>query len=539
MYQILKMKSSFIRISIVFLILILSNCARRGRPTGGDKDEVAPIMITSKPAFETTHFNSKSIQIYFDEYIKLDKIGQQLIVSPPLKYKPIITPLGSASKTLNIKILDTLQKETTYIFNFGTSVRDNNEGNILYNFKYVMSTGGYIDSLNLKGTIKDALSNVVDKDVAILLYRMDEKFNDSIIYKGLPNYIANTLDTVTWELTNLKEGKYKLVALKQKNYDYKFKPASDKIAFYPDTIIIPRDSSFNLALFKEILDYKLARPSEVTKQHIVFGYNGIAKDIKIELLSQVTDSFKSIQAFESDKDTLNYWFNTPNLDSLQFKVSNKEAIDTVMVKLRAQKFDSLVVGSLNKSVLNFNDDFKLLSNQPITKVDDSKIILMDKDSVKTPFKTVISELKTQLHFKFEKEPNKAYRLMLLPNAIQTFFESNTDTIRYLFGTKKITELGSVFLSFAHVKSYPIIVELTDLKTKVIQSRYLEKPQEVSFLNIDPEKYLIRVIYDENKNSVWDTGNFLKHINPEEVIYFKNELDVRANWEITEVFDLAK
>ncbi len=539
MYQILKMKSSFIRISIVFLILILSNCARRGRPTGGDKDEVAPIMITSKPAFETTHFNSKSIQIYFDEYIKLDKIGQQLIVSPPLKYKPIITPLGSASKTLNIKILDTLQKETTYIFNFGTSVRDNNEGNILYNFKYVMSTGGYIDSLNLKGTIKDALSNVVDKDVAILLYRMDEKFNDSIIYKGLPNYIANTLDTVTWELTNLKEGKYKLVALKQKNYDYKFKPASDKIAFYPDTINIPRDSSFNLALFKEILDYKLARPSEVTKQHIVFGYNGIAKDIKIELLSQVTDSFKSIQAFESDKDTLNYWFNTPNLDSLQFKVSNKEAIDTVMVKLRAQKFDSLVVGSLNKSVLNFNDDFKLLSNQPITKVDDSKIILMDKDSVKTPFKTVISELKTQLHFKFEKEPNKAYRLMLLPNAIQTFFESNTDTIRYLFGTKKITELGSVFLSFAHVKSYPIIVELTDLKTKVIQSRYLEKPQEVSFLNIDPEKYLIRVIYDENKNSVWDTGNFLKHINPEEVIYFKNELDVRANWEITEVFDLAK
>ncbi|NCP21496.1 MAG: hypothetical protein COZ76_00315 [Flavobacteriales bacterium CG_4_8_14_3_um_filter_35_10] len=533
------MKSSFIRISIVFLILILSNCARRGRPTGGDKDEVAPIMITSKPAFETTHFNSKSIQIYFDEYIKLDKIGQQLIVSPPLKYKPIITPLGSASKTLNIKILDTLQKETTYIFNFGTSVRDNNEGNILYNFKYVMSTGGYIDSLNLKGTIKDALSNVVDKDVAILLYRMDEKFNDSIIYKGLPNYIANTLDTVTWELTNLKEGKYKLVALKQKNYDYKFKPASDKIAFYPDTINIPRDSSFNLALFKEILDYKLARPSEVTKQHIVFGYNGIAKDIKIELLSQVTDSFKSIQAFESDKDTLNYWFNTPNLDSLQFKVSNKEAIDTVMVKLRAQKFDSLVVGSLNKSVLNFNDDFKLLSNQPITKVDDSKIILMDKDSVKTPFKTVISELKTQLHFKFEKEPNKAYRLMLLPNAIQTFFESNTDTIRYLFGTKKITELGSVFLSFAHVKSYPIIVELTDLKTKVIQSRYLEKPQEVSFLNIDPEKYLIRVIYDENKNSVWDTGNFLKHINPEEVIYFKNELDVRANWEITEVFDLAK
>lgn len=539
MYQIFKMKHSFIKITIVFLILILSNCARRGRPTGGEKDEVAPIMVTAKPAFESIHFNSKTIQIYFDEFIKLDKVGQQLIVSPPLKYKPLITPLGSASKVLNIKILDTLQKETTYIFNFGTSVRDNNEGNILYNFKYVMSTGDYIDSLNLKGTIRDALSNEVDKEVAILLYRLDENFNDSIIYKGLPNYIANTLDTVVWDISNIKSGKYKLVALKQKNYDYKFKPASDKIAFYPDTITIPSDSIYKLTLFKEILDYKLARPSEVSKQRIVFGYYGIAKDIKIDLLTQVSDSFKSVQAFELGKDTLNYWFNTPNLDSLQFKVSNRENIDTVMVKLRAQKFDSLRVGSLVKSTLNLNEDFKLLTNQPITKVDNSKIIFIDKDSVNIPFTTEISDLKTQVLLKFDKTPNKAYRLMLLPNAVQTFFESNTDTIRYMFGIKKITELGSVFLSFTNVKSYPFMVELTDLKTKVVQSKYIDKPQEVSFINIDPAKYLIRIIYDENKNKIWDTGNFLKHINPEEVIYFKKELDVRANWEITEVFDLSQ
>lgn len=539
MYQIFKMKSSFIKITILSLILILANCARRGRPTGGDKDETAPIIVSAKPTFETTNFDSKNIQIYFDEFIKLDKVGQQLIVSPPLKYKPVITPLGSASKVLNIKILDTLQKETTYIFNFGTSVRDNNEGNILYNFKYVMSTGEYIDSLQLKGTIRDALSNNVDKDVAILLYRLDENFNDSIIRTGSPNYIANTLDTVTWEITNIKKGKYLLAALKQKNYDYKFKPASDKIAFFYDTINIPSDSIYKLSLFKEILDYKLARPSEVSKQHIVFGYYGIAKDIKIDLLTQVSDSFKSIQAFEQAKDTLNYWFNTPNLDSLQFKVTNNKSVDTVVVKLRAQNFDSLKVGSLSKSVLNLNDDFKLLSNQPIVKVDTDKIIFIDKDSTKIPFTTQISDLKTELLIKFDKTPDTAYRLMLLPNAVQTFFESTTDTVRYMFGTKKITDLGSVFLSLTNVKSYPLIVELTDLKAKVVQSKFIDKPQEVSFINIDPAKYLVRVIYDDNKNKIWDTGNFLKRLLPEKIIYFPKELDVRANWQISEVFNLSQ
>ena len=42
--------------------------------------------------------------------------------------EPVITPLSTASKTITIKILDTLQPNTTYAFNFGESIEDNNEG---------------------------------------------------------------------------------------------------------------------------------------------------------------------------------------------------------------------------------------------------------------------------------------------------------------------------------------------------------------------------------------------------------------------------
>jgi len=546
LYQIDKMKSHHFKIIIVFIIvLIVVSCARRGRPTGGPKDEDPPIMITAEPPFETINFNSKKIKIFFDEYIKLKNVGKQLIISPPLKYKPSISPLGTASKILEIEILDTLKPKTTYIFNFGTSVQDNNEGNVLYNFKYVFSTGDYIDSLSLKGTIRDALSNDVDKDVSILLYKIDSTYNDSLIYKGLPNYIANTLDTVTWHITNIKKGKYLLVALKQKNYDYKFKPKTDKIAFYPELIDIPVDSSasFELSLFKEILDYRVARPSEVSKQHIVFGYEGIVKDIKVDLLSKVPDDFKSVKAFEADKDTLNYWFNTADLDSLQFKITNhlKDTtyIDTVVVKLRAKEFDSLIVGGNKRGSIKLKENFIMLSNQPITKIDTSKIQIVDKDSVKVPFKAIISDYKTELLLKFDKIPNNSYKIKMLPRAITTFFEQSKDTFRYRVSTKRITDYGSIFLTLKKVKSYPLIIEIVNSRGKVIQSQYVEKLREVAFRSLNPSKYFIRAIYDSNKNKKWDTGNFAERIQPEQVIYFPKQMDVRANWEVSENFDLSK
>ncbi|MEG2103497.1 MAG: Ig-like domain-containing protein, partial [Flavobacterium sp.] len=126
------------------LVLLMVSCAKRGNITGGLKDTLAPILISSTPKNLTTDFQGNEITLVFDEYVKLKNLNKQLIISPPMKYEPQITPVG-VSKFLKIKLRDTLQPNTTYSLNFGQSITDNNEGNPLNQFKYIFSTGSYID----------------------------------------------------------------------------------------------------------------------------------------------------------------------------------------------------------------------------------------------------------------------------------------------------------------------------------------------------------------------------------------------------------
>ena len=123
---------------IIVLIVSLSlftNCAKRGTISGGQRDTIAPKITGSYPKNFSTNFKGKDIKIDFDELIKVKDISKQLIISPPMKKQPIIVPQGSASKFISIKILDTLQENTTYSFNFGQSISDNNENNPYSQFK--------------------------------------------------------------------------------------------------------------------------------------------------------------------------------------------------------------------------------------------------------------------------------------------------------------------------------------------------------------------------------------------------------------------
>ena len=226
------MKYRLLYIPIAFLfILSFTDCAKRGRPTGGLKDSIPPVIIKSSPENYRINFNENEIKIYFDEYIKLKDLNKELIISPPFKNQPNITPL-STSKYIKIKITDTLKENTTYSFNFGKSIVDNNEENAFKYFKYIFSTGDFIDSLSLKGNIKDALLLNPESPTTVMLYEVNETFKDSIIYLEKPTYITTTQDsTQTFELTNLKEGKYLLIALKEKNNDYIFRALTFLLLF--------------------------------------------------------------------------------------------------------------------------------------------------------------------------------------------------------------------------------------------------------------------------------------------------------------------
>jgi uncharacterized protein (DUF2141 family) len=276
------------------MVLALSQCAKRGTPSGGEKDITPPKLLSAEPENMTINFKAKKIRLYFDEYIKLKDVQKQLIVSPPLKYNPLITPQGSASKFIEITIKDTLKENTTYTLNFGQSITDNNEGNPNSFLTYVFSTGSYIDSLTVSGVVQDAFNKKVGQFISVMLYELDSTYTDSTLYKRPPNYITNTLDSsTTFKLNYLKKGKYALFAVKDEGKNNLFDQEVDKIGFVTDTITLPTDSTYVLSLFKEIPDYRVAVPSYVAQNRILFGYQGESKNIVIEPLTKLPETIKN------------------------------------------------------------------------------------------------------------------------------------------------------------------------------------------------------------------------------------------------------
>lgn len=519
-------------------MLSFVDCAKKGTPSGGPRDTIPPVIVRSNPENYSINFTGDEIEIRFDEYIKLMDLPKELIISPPMKYTPTITPL-STSKTLKIKILDTLKPNTTYSFNFGRSIVDNNEGNPYEYFKYIFSTGTYIDSLKVSGKIKDAKLVTPETPTTVMLYEVNESFNDSLIYSEKPTYITVTQDTTgTFELTNLKEGKYLMLALKEKDNDYTFQPENDKIGFVKEFISIPTDSTFSITLFKEIQAYKLARPSYASKNHILFGYSGVGDSIGIDVISKVPAEYTSTFFKDEKKDTLHYWFKpTIEVDSLVFKISNGSKIDTATVRIRDLYKDSLTVSAVNSGTLKLKDTFKLRANIPLVSYDIEKFQIMSKDSSLVESSVKLNKKYNWAEVMFLKEEDNSYNVRLLPGALTDFFENTNDTIYFNVNTRLMSDYGSLNLTLDNINEFPVLVQMVDSKYKVVAEEYLTENKNVFFDELSPEKYYLRIIFDENQNGRWDTGSFLNRMEAEKIIYYPTQIEVRANWSLNETFRL--
>ncbi|WP_347923732.1 Ig-like domain-containing protein [Pontimicrobium sp. SW4] len=524
------MRNFFSNLSLSLVIcLVLFNCANRGTPSGGEKDVLPPEIVKSVPENNSVNFNSKEIKIYFNEYIKLNDLQKQLIISPPMEPAPEITPLGLASKYITIKIQDTLQENTTYAINFGTSIVDNNEGNPYPYYRYVFSTGSYIDSLSIGGFVKNSLEREPDDFVSVMLYEVNDTFNDSIIYKQKPKYITNTLDSVTtYKLENLKAGKYLMIALKEENGNYTFQQKTDKIAFKKEFITVPSDSVYELNLFKEVPDFKAVRPSLVSGNKIAFGYEGDAKNMSIELLSQAPLDYKTIITKEVDKDTLNYWYK-PNfeVDSLMFKVSKVDYEETFKVNIRDLKKDTLIIKPIESRALKLTEDFQLQGSTPFETINESKITILDKDSIKVPFAVTLDKFNNIYKLSFDKTEENTYKMKMLPGAFTDFFEDRNDTLNFNVRTKAEIDYGEIRVNLQNA-TYPVIVQLVDQRGEIKVEQYAEDASKpIDFLSLNPGKYFIRVIFDSNKNGKYDSGNYLKKLQPERVSHDTKEIEVRA------------
>lgn len=526
---------------LFFMIAALVHCARRGNPTGGPKDEEGPVLVKAEPENMTVNFKAAKIRLYFDEYVKLEKLQEQLIVSPPLKYLPEITPQGGTNKYVEIKIKDTLKENTTYTLNFGQSIVDNNEGNPNSFLTYVFSTGSYIDSLKLQGVVRDAFNKKADEFVSVMLYEIDSAYTDSTIFQRPPNYITNTLDsTVIFTINYIKQGRYALFALKDEAKNNIFDQNTDKVGFVTDTINIPTDSIFLLNMFKEIPNYAMSVPNFAAKNKISFGYYGDISGVRIAPLTVLPDTIRSTLLKEHDKDTLNYWFTPFETDSILFTVTNErlKVIDTFNVKARKVDLDSLRLQPNLSGSIDFNAAYHIAANIPLTKLDSSKINIMNSDSTNVDFRVKLDSLENNVNFDFETEPNQSYYLNLFPGAVTDFFGTENDSINYNLSTKSLADYGNLTLSIEGKVKFPIVVQLTNEKGEIQREIYAEEEQLFEFNTINPGTYLIRVIYDANGNRKWDTGNLLQKLQPERVIYYPGPVEMRANWEKIETFTIS-
>ena len=526
-------------IPIVFLFLLsFTDCAKKGRPSGGLRDTIAPVILRSAPENFTINFKNNEIRITFDEFIKLKDISKELIISPPLKYAPVITPL-SVSKVLKIKILDTLKDNTTYSFNFGNSILDNNEGNLFPNYKYVFSTGSYIDSLTLKGTAVDALLPKTDFPTTVVLYQVDQSYKDSLVFLEKPTYITTTInETNNFELSNLKQGTYQLIALKEQTRNYTFQPKTDKIGFYKDHITIPTDSLFELRLFKEVPDFKPTRPKLESSNRISFGYEGKTDNYQITLLTPMEDDFQYQVLKQPGRDTLNFWFKPKvTKDSLVFVTKNKLQIDTTTVRFRELYSDSLRLTAINDRLISLGDTLKLKANTPLVAISSEKISVVTKDSLAIDFVAQINTKENAAQIVFDKQEEQLYSITLRNGALTDYLSNTNDSIVYRQQVKPIADFASLNLTLDNADEFPLLIELINEKFKVVKQTYLETNAPVFFEHISPGKYFIRLIVDQNKNKIWDPGNFLDKLAPEKVVYYPSIIELRANWSWSETFTL--
>src|SRR5690554_205041 len=526
----LKYCSFFVILSLV----LFTNCAKRGTIDGGPIDTLPPVILSTVPQNFSTAFEAKTIQINFDEYVKLNNINQQLIISPPMETPPEIIPMGYPSKYIRIKIFDTLKAQTTYSFNFGESIQDNNEGNPYVNYKYVFSTGSYIDSLTLTTTFDDAYSKAPLGRVNVLLYEA-ENFNDSTIYKKQPLDVASSQDSlknVTREI--MKEGAYYLIALEERNSNYRFDPKGDKIGFHSQKITVPNDSIYHLTLFKEAKSPNAFRPAMVSQNKWLVAYEGNVKNLNVSVLGN-NEPIKTAFSKIPGKDSIYVYTPLEKYDSLSFhfKEMDYERIHTVTQR-NVKLIDSLQIKFLKSGALQFRDTVTILTNTPVQSINDEWMQLIRKDSTQVAFFTLIDSLNNAVKVQFDWKEEEKYTLSLLPGSITDFYgKSVNDTITQTFQTGKASDYGNISFEISGEIQYPIIFELLTKDEKRYDYRYLSESQPIEFQLVEPGKYFVRIIEDSNGNGKWDSGNYLEQRPPEKVVNFTKELDLRANWELNE------
>lgn len=517
-----------------FVPFLLQACAIQVPPGGGEKDVLPPKLLSSEPENFSTLFKGNDIRLDFDEYIALNELSTQLIVSPLLKYPPEVQV---RKKSLLIHIKDTLIENTTYTMNFGKSIMDNNEGNKLENFQFVFSTGTIIDSLFIKGKIVRAFNLDTEKGILAMLYKDN---SDSVPFLERPIYFSRTNEAGEFVIQNISPDKYKIVALKDGDGNYLYTPEIEMIG-YSDTLIPSNSENVNFAFFKETIKPRLLKAYSEFSGKIVFAFNSSADLIRYDWISDTSRlNIYSIN-YSPKRDTMNLWYTNLTADSLGVVFHTDTVSDTLTLRLfkgmtesRGKKSHELTFtpGSNQSVRQHLYQPFYLQSNHPLTSVDFTELI-MKEDTVRiVPEMKFSDSLRTLISIHHAWKSKTSYSLVVPKSVCKDIFGLSNDTLQISFSTYSETDYGSIKFNYSMNDPQQCIIQLVDVPgDNVFSEVKAANDTTVEFNFLNPGTYRIKFIQDRNKNGLWDTGNYLKQLQPESVDFYPENITVRSNWDV--------
>ncbi len=591
----MKPQQHFIKLACIASILVLTlgifGCANRGAgPQGGPKDTLPPVVVSCTPQNGATMVTNKTFYIEFDELVNVDNAAKNVTISPPQQVMPSIKSVG---KKVRIVFEDSLRANTTYTIDFNKAIVDNNEKNPLNSFTYVFSTGSHIDSLEIGGKVIDAATLVAMKDLTVGIY---SDHSDSAFLKKPFDRIAKTNENGEFTVKNVSPGSYRVYALKDLTNTNFYLPTGPDIAFY-DSVVTPEmhlhGTTDTLWKTPEKLAYDSVIintfPETYPKDLLLKSFievpacrqllkKPIRHHKKLFQLSFAcpVDTLPSIQLLNDSLASTNWYRMEPIVrrDSLLYWVTDstlyqKDTLQIVIDYLRADSAMQLVpardtlklVEAYNKNKkkvatnhllnapltlthnvankLEVYDTLKISFNEPVDQFyKDSIGLFMVKDTVEVPvpFQVILSDSTCALkaYLPFKKEYGKKYQLRVDSAAFVSIYGNTNQHFNKPFDVKRLEEYSNLYIKFPVVPNHAI-VELLDSKEQVVKRSRIVKG-EAAFEDLAPNRYAIRMIIDANENLKWDTGVLLEHQQAEEVYYFSKVLNLRANWDVEEVWD---
>lgn len=535
-------------IIIFTIIFLLSACARIVTPKGGDKDITPPSYKSSNPKPNALNFHSKEIRIDFDEYIVLDNANQKLIISPPLKHKPEIT---SKLKSLYIKNIDSLQENTTYIFDFGDAITDFTEGNRLPRFSFSFSTGNTIDTMECKGKLLDAYSLKAAQGKYVALYTTPDK---SYQQNNLPEYITRSDSSGNFHFSNIKGGKYYLVAYDDNNQNLIYDLPTEGSGFLSQAIEIKHltqdEKKDDLeVLFSKSKDtiQKLETSKLLNEREIMLAFScPITDSFHIEFLEPMKehDDFILEKISTDTNARVNiYAIGDKIFDSVDMVVSDKngfsEKVSLEQQRRKKKEERRHFRFMCSASSLPYYEKLSITTSFPINEKTSMPVpawLITEQDSISISFYQDSLDIKT-LVTDYRLKENTQYRLFIDSSVAENYKGEKNDSLSMNITTDSQDDYGRFFLSLSPQQedTIQLILSLYDSQGKQIGKDQLVQSldKKILFDHLKEGVYRLRAITDDNANGKWDGNSYLLHQQAEKVQYFDKHISIRKGWDLEE------